>query len=648
MKKDTTEFRQRFQRWKKGEKVYEAGLPIYDDGKDVYTPKKATDWKNGDAAYEPRSNNIITNTIGKLVRLVGGSYDGGKDPEDPNSGPIYYPKYEYEFEVTPSTVSAQRHENILGEQNIRNYKAMEEAARVSNAMNHASLIVSQILSAPYDLATAPEAILGLGSLAKGLWNVGKRQLKPVSKILQRPVRIAQEQPNILLDNNRVVNSSSRGVEQTVTTKPQWQLESLPGYQIKSLSADSKLGKQVSKQGTITLKNVEDWANKSDIPAIDRKLLGKVLEAHKGEKNIDYNVLRREVQKHIPQYNRVPQMEYNDYGMERLGFGPLNDSSRTSNQLAQNPAFNERYYITDNPFTGDPQFYRREFPFDEVPISEIEEFVNSNIPSEAPYELNTFTFESPGIIGNTKHYSGNPIGHSRTYTTQDEPGILHVMESQSDWAQQPDAMKAKQVPKFLERYQERKSRLEKSIEDYNRAIETGILPDGRHGNEWDIKQIKTELLPMEQERLASLNSKYEAATKQRPIEQEHMIKTYLPRQIQENLRYAAENGQTKMRYPTPETAAKIEGYSKQFGTYSSQHQTILKKYADFPKQYQKLFGKKTEVRNVMDNKGNTWYEVDVPENYLNSELKFSSSLIPIGLTTGIGLSFNNSRSINPKK
>ena len=31
-------------------------------------------------------------------------------------------------------------------------------------------------------------------------------------------------------------------------------------------------------------------------------------------------------------------------------------------------------------------------------------------------VNTFTFESPRIpYGNTKHYGGNPIGHSRTYT-----------------------------------------------------------------------------------------------------------------------------------------------------------------------------------------------------------------------------------------
>ena len=35
MRKDPTEFRERFARWKNGEQVYKAGLPHYEDGKDV-------------------------------------------------------------------------------------------------------------------------------------------------------------------------------------------------------------------------------------------------------------------------------------------------------------------------------------------------------------------------------------------------------------------------------------------------------------------------------------------------------------------------------------------------------------------------------------------------------------------------------------
>ena len=41
MKKDPTEFRQRFQRWKNGEQVYKDGLPHYEDGKDPEYSVKA-------------------------------------------------------------------------------------------------------------------------------------------------------------------------------------------------------------------------------------------------------------------------------------------------------------------------------------------------------------------------------------------------------------------------------------------------------------------------------------------------------------------------------------------------------------------------------------------------------------------------------
>ena len=49
MKKDPTQFRERFKRWKEGEQVYEAGLPKYEDGtfpdsfyKNLYNDK----WNN--------------------------------------------------------------------------------------------------------------------------------------------------------------------------------------------------------------------------------------------------------------------------------------------------------------------------------------------------------------------------------------------------------------------------------------------------------------------------------------------------------------------------------------------------------------------------------------------------------------------------
>ena len=55
MRKDPTEFRERFQRWKKGEQVYENGLalPAYEDG---LTPHKKSEVNTNQATYNPEED----------------------------------------------------------------------------------------------------------------------------------------------------------------------------------------------------------------------------------------------------------------------------------------------------------------------------------------------------------------------------------------------------------------------------------------------------------------------------------------------------------------------------------------------------------------------------------------------------------------
>lgn len=504
----------------------------------------------------------------------------------------------------------------------------------------------------------------------------------------------------------------------------FQVEQLPGYMIKSLMEGSPLSKQLSKDGMLSLKNLQQWIGKSDASTIDKELLTRVLNNHSGEQAINYNQLRREVQGLIPKYTRVPQTAYEKYGIDALGM----DTSESSDYVKQ---------ILKDPFTGNAQIFPvgdligqpeydfitkdplfKDFLMDngnysymygpssghigESIIGNPEPFINwrKNLLErikfpEVGYKTNTFTFESPGITGNTKHYDGNPIGHSRTYTTVNEPDILHVMESQSDWAQTKnlqvstnDISELKQKIQLLEELPTKK-------DIHSRVEYLDLQRDGFY----------SRLLESYKDKLTKLLSSQSQIPK-------HLKDNYVFRQIQENLRYAAENGQTKMRYPTLETAAKIEGYQKStyipesqqiqktlsyyddlyqkqlekkptwyhdLGTrenfygfdelpeneaerifeefkkseqweesfegkqffeklnkilkekneyeksvmkedYIPQYQTILKKYADFPKQYQKLF-RGSQVRTVTDAKGNTWYEVDVPEDMLTRELQF---------------------------
>lgn len=376
-----------------------------------------------------------------------------------------------------------------------------------------------------------------------------------------------------------------------------------GWMLKGLMKGSQLEKQLSKAGTININGLQAYLNKAS--KLEQDVIGRVLSTQfAGQKNIDYNALKKAVQDELITYSRKPQDKYSTYGMDKIGFDLKKESDGAGGLVEYVPGV----------------------------------------------KTQTFTFESPRIpIGNNRHYDDTTLGHSRTYTTPDEPDILHVMESQSDWGQN------KYVNGFDREY-DRLSQLRQQV-----LNELGENADVSY-HDSKLKELESKL------------------TRFNP-QQEHLKNNYLSRQLQENMKYAAEQGQKKMRYPTSETAAKIEGYKKAYpepeysmlkqkneayqkafenGTisydryleltdkivkrlreiqgqglsYSPEHQTILKKYSDFPKMFNKLF-KGQEVRTVTDSKGNTWYEVDIPENFLQSEWQFKKGGI-LGLGKIIGL------------
>ena len=161
---------------------------------------------------------------------------------------------------------------------------------------------------------------------------------------------------------------------------------------------------------------------------------------------------------------------------------------------------------------------------------------------------------------------------------------------------------------------------------------------------------------------------------------HLQDTYLQKQLQENMLYASRRGFNKMRYPTRDTAIKVEGYeptllfqghpeleqkalslqqqigqlevqlhegtnvfnygrlSKQLQSlkneynilkqkstgqvYSPQEETILKKYDQFPKMFGKIF-KDQKPQIVSDSKGNSWFEFAIPKNMQQMELVYKN-------------------------
>lgn len=390
-----------------------------------------------------------------------------------------------------------------------------------------------------------------------------------------------------------------------------QPEILPGFQVKGLLRGNQLERQLSKAGTISTNAVKALANKSS--EMQGKLLNKVLDSQfPAQRVVDYDKLRKAVQKELVPYQTSPATRYADYGLDRLGY-----SSKLSPES-----------IVFNPQTGQYQ-------------------------SKA-VKLNTFTFQSPRIpLGSAKHYDKGTLGHTRTFTNPEEPDVLNILETQSDWAQ--NAWSKVSYDKMTKASTHRLEQLRKII-----------------------AQQKEKGLPTE-------------STAQRvPIQKQfqeipswhihHLQQEYLPRQLQENMLYASRNNYQRMRYPTRETAIKVEGYEpkllfngniekeqyamklqekigqlefqlhqgtnpityrrlsnelfkakqeynllKQESTgqiYTPQEETILKKYDQFPKMFGKVF-KDQKPSIVQDSKGNSWFEFSIPKDMQSRELLYKS-------------------------
>lgn len=418
------------------------------------------------------------------------------------------------------------------------------------------------------------------------------------------------------------------------------IKKLPGYQLKPLMEGSKLERQLSNTGQLSVQTLRQ--NTQNASTIERAVINKVLrEKFADQQHVDYNDFRKAVQDELITYSRVPQTQFENYGIDRLKYDE---------------------------------------PMDPAGLS-IDGYKDID-------RLNTFTFESPRVpIENNKHYTGNPLGHLRTFTTRDDPQTLYILESQSDLAQSglikkyADKLKNSE---YIAQKQDQLSRKELALSELVKMVNTKQHYSGRPLYDYEVKQIQTYEIPQIKRQIVQLNN---FLNLQEGIDQaQYLSDNYLRRQLQEALKYASENGQTKMRYPTSQTAARIEGYKQQAITrptrekeialrdqldqmwkeyydaneedlrskpffslnsigrknipgyaklqdeldqlrsipdqydYLPEHQTILRKYSEFPKLFKKLYHDQ-EVRIVTDSKGNTWYEVDVPNGYLQREWPF---------------------------
>jgi len=459
--------------------------------------------------------------------------------------------------------------------------------------------------------------------------------------------------SLSINNFPVSTPINSTAEVAITKQPieSFQMQEFPGLHIKSTMTGSPLEKQLSKTGEIDINNINAYIGKADVPQQDKYIIEKVLnEKFAGKKKINYNEFRQAVQNELVPLEReiVPNYLHTNHGLKNLGFsGPKAESINTSIFFGEE----EIRFNTESIAKIDAKLNRaselglseeqitklkqsRQKFSDIVNEAEVKLAENKKLLENLPLENETIIFKNTEGFGkgNTKHFDDPAtLGHTRIYVSPENPETMHVLESQSDFYQMEGSSAFKRysgegaeerISSVLENRLQSLEDNKKVLADLEYKFKNNIPDDqGYPIQEFQVEQFKGIVNDKERQILLSKGELKNWKQKM------YLGKGHQERLLQENINYAVEKGMTKMRYPTKETAYKIQDYrvlenidrnglpAEELANLDKQlnaQQTILKKYDDAPKMIKKTLG--VEVKTVTDGKGNTWYEFDIPESF----------------------------------
>lgn len=323
-------------------------------------------------------------------------------------------------------------------------------------------------------------------------------------------------------------------------------------QLKSTMMGSPLEKQLSKDGMLSINSLQAHLNNPSTSMADRTMIQKVLdEKFAGQSKINYNDLRKAVSDEMVPLEKNFVAGYADYGLDRLGINKHSNYWRNRDELAdiQNTIDNnERFFKVNG-----------RYEYDEEYITQLKNRADK-IKKEITVDNNVsivYSNKEKFGRGSTDHFENEgTLGHSRILVSNEEPDVMHILEQQSDFYQKHSPEEIGMSEELMKNI----SRLEKDLSSkkdiLNKMKTEGIDFYGNPIKPNDIPEMES-LIKQQSEIYKLANADLSNIT-----QKSLLGKTHQDRLLQENVAHAAQNGQTKMRYPTPETAAKIQGYEKE--------------------------------------------------------------------------------------
>jgi hypothetical protein len=513
------------------------------------------------------------------------------------------------------------------------YGATGKVQMPSEAMNIQNPVGSFLADAVLD----PTNLVGAG-IAK---NLGKGSLQNMVRPRMRGVR-----PSI---QNSVDNIATPNISQSASISPvAWQAQELPGLHLKSTMTDGPISKIVEpKTGLVNVEQALGIIGKES-GGIDKVALIKQGLGENIPKKMDYNDFRKTVQDQLIPLEKQFSTERSDYGINRLGYTP------------------------------------GKFVTKEVGGKKIHTYESDYLDNQ------TILFSNKDKFGRGSGAHGNPdetLGHAHYLIDKESPDVLTVTQIQSDAFQGTHRSMPKNIDDAV-------SKLNKTQANSDDVLELMGDEKEKFKSVFDIadKELQLDKATIENFTQKSLLDKnhqerylqelVDYAGKQdylnkvrvptprtaakvqnyRPISQAMVgdvdlelaalnnnsitsiddLSTQTLRTITQDfdirLSKINNSGLPEQRdlkdiiseLDTKGAFKKLSNKNDFISLFDTDHQTILKKYAEQPKTIKKLFGEEPKI--VTDSKGNTWYEFDIPKKFKEGkgEIKAFSTIGGIGV------------------
>ena len=422
-----------------------------------------------------------------------------------------------------------------------------------------------------------------------LLNLGYNPLQKTLGTTEDLIKFTDDVPfnkGLGLSQRKLLQRSTSPTTPVTPSQPSWSLidPSTNTLQIKSTMKGSPFEKQLSKTGQISVSNITAHINKQGVGMQDKYILQKTLdEVFPGQTKIDYNEFKAAVSDQIVPLEKSITDNYADVGLEKIGYGPqsnpnivtLNqriaaDEQRLAINLFKVGELNDKIKLTSN---SDELAILEKQKADlleqkghiSTRINEFEQSLrNQPILDETGGVLTNETIKYGNTdalgLGDNTHFNDAPLGHTRILVTKAEPDVIHVLESQSDYYQSKRKLRSQdeletKSGRNLENAQKKLIADDAYYQKLKSAYAEGKKIDGQPVHDWQIAEAERRI------NASKLDVQRRSQDARNPFQKQLLGKTHEERLLQENMLHAVEQGQTKMRYPTSETAANIQGYTK---------------------------------------------------------------------------------------